>query len=167
LQHWVRAHPQWSPRTLTPACADARAHGGGRFLIGPRRQCRNMFQSNRIQATLIYLSMMVRAPPLAAHTRQALGQSTAPVATAPVATASVATAPSRRRFGRRHPTVGNRDLRLLAWPKAPRAALHRDAVVRGCLWRERAGVSFSAAPRPAGALSSGTWRRTSPSAGRF
>ena len=29
------------------------------FLIGPKRQCRQMFQSNRIHATLVYIAMML------------------------------------------------------------------------------------------------------------
>lgn len=54
LQHRVRSqhrtHPLAAPHTVLR----------GSFLIGPKRQFKQMFQAKRAQATLAYIVMMVR-----------------------------------------------------------------------------------------------------------
>jgi len=78
------------------------------FLIGPKRQFKQMFQAKRAQATVAYIVMMVRRglPRLRASRAASRARSSAAA-------------------------VCNRDLRFCGRPKDPRAHIHFHAVVRG------------------------------------
>ena len=89
-----------APHTASRACRS--------FLIGPKRQFKQMFQAKRAQATVAYIVMMVRRglPRLRASRAASRARSSAAA-------------------------VCNRDLRFCGRPKDPRAHVHFHAVVRG------------------------------------